>query len=107
MGAEALLRWPRPNGHVLTPDDFLPLVRRHAMMGPVTDFVINRALDDALVWQRASFDVPVAVNLFAPSLANLGIPAKIDHALTERGLAPASITVEITEDMFLDHLERT
>ncbi len=107
VGAEALLRWPRPDGQVLTPDDFLPLVRRHGMMGPVTDFVINRALDDALVWQRASFDIPVAVNLFAPSLANLGIPAKISQALAERGLDPATITVEITEDMFLDHLDRT
>ncbi|WP_328354626.1 EAL domain-containing protein [Mycobacterium sp. NBC_00419] len=107
VGVEALLRWPRPDREVLTPEEFLPLVRRHGLMAAVTERVLNRALDDALVWHAASFDMPVAVNLFAPSLANLGIPAKITDALTRRGLDPAALTVEITEDMFLDNIERT
>jgi EAL domain-containing protein (putative c-di-GMP-specific phosphodiesterase class I) len=92
---------------VLTPDDFLPLVRRHGLMGAVTDFVLDHALDDAVTWHAAGFDVPVAVNLFAPSLANLGIPARIAQALAEHAVDPAMLTVEITEDMFLDDIERT
>jgi len=107
VGVEALLRWPHPDGQVLTPDEFLPLVRRHGMMAPVTECVINRALDDQVTWQAASFNIPVAINLFAPSLANLGILAKITKALDDRGLDPATITVEITEDMFLDNIDRT
>ena len=107
VGVEALLRWHRPDGRVVTPKDFLPLVHRHGLTGAVTDFVLNRALDDALAWHSASFDVPVAVNLFAASLTNLGIPAKISQALAERDLHPATLTVEITEDMFLDDFERT
>jgi diguanylate cyclase (GGDEF)-like protein len=107
VGVEALLRWNRPDGRVVTPKDFLPLVHRHGLTGAVTDFVLNRALDDALAWRSASFDVPVAVNLFAASLTNLGIPAKISQALAERDLHPATLTVEITEDMFLDNVERT
>ena len=102
-----MLRWPRADGEVLAPDDFLPLVRRHGLMGLVTDFVLDRALDDVVRWRAASFDVPVAVNLFAPSLADLGIPARITRALAARGLDPATLTVEITEDMFLDNIERT
>jgi diguanylate cyclase (GGDEF)-like protein len=107
VGVEALLRWTRPDGQLLTPRDFLPLIHRQGLTGAVTDFVLNRALDDALAWRAASFDVPVAVNLFAASLTNLGIPAKIAQALAERGLPPATLTVEITEDMFLDNVERT
>ena len=74
VGVEALLRWPREDGQLAEPDDFLPLVRRHGLMASVTDFVLNRALDDAASWQAASVDVPLAVNLFAPSLANLELP---------------------------------
>ncbi len=107
VGVEALLRWPRPDGEVLTPEEFLPLVRRHGLMAAVTERVLNCALDDALVWHTASYDVPVAVNLFAPSLANLGITTKITDALACRGLDPAALTVEITEDMFLDNIDRT
>jgi len=73
----------------------------------VTDVVLDRALDDVVRWRAASFDVPVAVNLFAPSMADLGIPARITRALAERGLDPAMLTVEITEDLLLDNLERT
>jgi len=107
VGVEALLRWNRPNGQVVTPKDFLPLVHRHGLTGAVTDFVLNRALDDAVAWRSASFEVPVAVNLFAASLTNLGIPAMLSQALAERDLHPGTLTVEITEDMFLDDFERT
>lgn len=107
VGVEALLRWHRPDGQVVTPKDFLPLVHRHGLTGPVTEFVLNRALDDMVSWHEASFEVPVAVNLFAASMANRGIPAKLTAALAERGLRPAALTVEITEEVFLDNLERT
>ena len=46
-------------------------------MGLVTQLVIDKALDDSLAWHRAGVDVPVAVNLFAPSMANVGLPAMI------------------------------
>lgn len=107
VGVEALLRWPQPDGSVLGPDEFLPLVRRHGLMGLVTQLVIARALDDALAWHRAGVDVPVAVNLFAPSMANVALPAMIAQALAERGLGPAALTAEITEELFVDSTERT
>ncbi|MCB0941771.1 MAG: EAL domain-containing protein [Mycobacterium sp.] len=107
VGVEALLRWPRRSGEVLSPDDFLPLVRRHGLMVSVTEFVLNRALDDVKVWHAAPLDLSVAVNLFAPSLANLGVPDTIIRALADRGLDPSALTVEITEDMFLDDVQRT
>ncbi|GAY16208.1 bifunctional diguanylate cyclase/phosphodiesterase [Mycobacterium sp. shizuoka-1] len=107
VGAEALLRWPQPDGTVLAPEAFLPLVRRHGLMGLVTRLVIGKALDDALTWHRAGVDISVAVNLFAPSLANVGLPAVITQALAYRGLLPSALTVEITEELFLDSTERT
>ncbi len=107
VGVEALLRWPHPERGILAPEEFLPLVRRDGLMGPVNDFVVNRALDDAVVWHAASVDVPVAVNLFPPTLANLKLPGAIAHALAARGLSSAALTVEITEHLFLDNMERT
>jgi diguanylate cyclase (GGDEF)-like protein len=107
VGVEALLRWPQPDGDVLAPDEFLPLVRRHGLMGLVTQLVVTRALDDARTWHQAGIDVPVAVNLFAPSLSNVAVPAMIAQALTDRGLRPDALAVEITEELFLDSTERT
>lgn len=105
VGAEALLRWPQPDGGVLVPEDFLTLVRRHGLMESVTHLVVNRALDDALAWHRLGVHVPIAVNLFAPSMANSDLPNMIAGALAARGLDASALSVEITEDLFLDRTE--
>ncbi|AQT80609.1 GGDEF-domain containing protein [Mycolicibacterium litorale] len=107
LGVEALVRWPHPERGLLGPEEFLPLVRRHGLMGALTDLVVNKALDDALQWHQAGFRTPVAVNLFAPSMANPELPVTIARALSERDLATAALTVEITEDLFLENVERT
>ena len=101
------MRWPRADGEPAEPDEFIPLIRRHGLMAAVTDFVLNRALDDAASWRAASLDVPLAVNLFAPSVADLGFPREISLALADRGLDPAVLTLEITEDLLLENIERT
>ncbi|AQT80610.1 hypothetical protein B1R94_17085 [Mycolicibacterium litorale] len=107
VGVEALVRWPHPERGLLGPDEFLPLVRRYGLMGSITDLVISRALDDLVTWRASSLAVPIAVNIFAPSMADLRLPGKIAAALSERGIDPSVLTVEITEDLFLENMDRT
>lgn len=107
VGVEALVRWPHPERGLLTPDQFLPLVRQHGLIRAVTEHVLNKALDDAANWHSKGVGVPVAVNLFAPSLSDLRLPAWIMRALADRGLDSNALTVEITEDILLDNINRT
>lgn len=107
VGVEALVRWPHPKRGLLGPDEFLPLVRRYGLMGSITDLVVNQALDAVVRWRAESLEVPIAVNMFAPSMADLRLPGKMAKALADRQLSPAQLTVEITEDLFLDNMERT
>ena len=107
VGVEALLRWHHPERGLIGPDEFLPLVHRNGLMAAVTDFVVNRALDDVVRWKSLAADLPVAVNLFAPSLADLELPARLARALSDRGLDATALTVEITERLFLDNLDQT
>ncbi|MDO3639951.1 putative bifunctional diguanylate cyclase/phosphodiesterase [Mycolicibacterium arseniciresistens] len=107
VGAEALLRWPHPQRGMLSPDEFLPLVRTHGLMAPITRLVLNMALDDVARWYRAGLGVPVAINLFAPAVADVKLPARIAEALEHRRLPPDALTVEITEDLLLDNIGRT
>ncbi len=107
VGVEALVRWPHPERGVLAPDQFLPLVRRYGLMGRVNDVVVNKALDDVVEWRTAGIPTTIAINLFAPSMADLRLPDTISLALGNRDLDPSILTVEITEDLFLDNMERT
>jgi diguanylate cyclase (GGDEF)-like protein len=107
VGVEALLRWRHPVRGLLTPDEFLPLVRQHGLIEAVTDFAIGTALDDARAWHAAGLGVPVAVNLFPPSLSALQLPDRLSRELAVRGLDSSALTVEITEDVLLDDIDRT
>lgn len=105
VGVEALLRWRHPERGVLGPEQFLFLVRRHGLVGAVTEFVIDRALDDAVRWNSAEVGVPVAINIFAPSIADLTLPERIVRALTDRGLGATALTVEVTEDLIVNDID--
>ena len=101
VGVEALLRWLHPRLGLLGPDAFLPLVRQHGLMRPVTDTVLDKAFGDAARWISGGVPMPVAVNLFAPILRDAGLPAALGQALGRRGLPAELLTLEITEDLVL------
>ncbi|GAB3234569.1 putative bifunctional diguanylate cyclase/phosphodiesterase [Mycolicibacterium hippocampi] len=107
VGAEALVRWPHPRYGLLVPDEFLPLVREHGLMESVTSVMLDLALDDAAEWYANGVGVPVAVNVFAPSISDTDLPAQIMRALERTGLSPDTLTVEITEDVLLENMAET
>ena len=105
-GVEALIRWPHPELGLLEPADFLPLARENGLMEALTDFVLDRALADAAGWRAAGLDLPVAVNVSAPSLNDEALPGRVLSMLARHGLPPATLTVEITEDVLVSSVER-
>jgi EAL domain-containing protein (putative c-di-GMP-specific phosphodiesterase class I) len=91
-GAEALLRWTR-DGRSVAPDQFLPVVERSALMGPLTDHVLDRALAVAATWDGLG----ISVNLATANLAEPDLPARVMDALHRHRLPPSRLTLEITE----------
>jgi EAL domain-containing protein (putative c-di-GMP-specific phosphodiesterase class I) len=95
-GAEALLRWPRGDGFV-PPDEYLPAVERSPLMRPLTDFVVDTALEQLSVWRAAGNPIGVSVNLAAPNLAEDDLAERVGRALDRHGLPARALTLEITE----------
>jgi diguanylate cyclase (GGDEF)-like protein len=106
VGVEALVRWPHPRLGLLYPDEFLPLARQNRLMQAMTEFVMDRALNDAALWHACGHRLPVAVNLSPPTIADRDLPARVEHALSRHHLTPADLAVEITEDFVLGNRER-
>jgi EAL domain-containing protein (putative c-di-GMP-specific phosphodiesterase class I) len=103
-GVEALLRWPHPVLGLLRPDAFLSLVRQHGLVRPVTDLVLEKALNDVARWADSGTPMPVAINLFAPFLRDTKLPETLCRAMDNRKLPAELLTVEITEDVVLQEL---
>lgn len=100
-GVEGLVRWPHPRLGPLLPDAFLPLVRQHGLMRPVSEIVVSKVLDDAADWHSKNLDIPVAINLFAPMLRDTRLPEQLCKELDSRHLHHDVLTVETTEDLVL------
>ncbi|MDZ4233759.1 MAG: EAL domain-containing protein, partial [Dietzia sp.] len=107
VGVEALVRWPHPRRGLLAPEQFLPLVREHGLMRSLTSLVLDLALDDVADWYGKGVGVPVAVNVFAPSISDTDLPRQLLQALESRRLPPETLTVEITEDLLLEDIAQT
>ncbi|MBE2315537.1 EAL domain-containing protein [Solirubrobacter sp. CPCC 204708] len=96
-GAEALLRWRRPDGVFVPPDAFLPAVERSDLMGPLTDWVLDRALAAAAGWHRSGHTLGVSVNLATGNLSEADLPGRVLAALRRNEFPAAKLTLEITE----------
>ncbi|MDA0168227.1 EAL domain-containing protein [Solirubrobacter taibaiensis] len=96
-GAEALLRWRRADGVFIPPDKFLPAVERSALMGPLTDWVLDRALAAASGWHRSGHRVGISVNLATCNLSEADLPGRVLTALRRNEFPADQLTLEITE----------
>jgi diguanylate cyclase (GGDEF)-like protein len=100
-GAEALLRWRHPQLGLLGPDRFIPLAEQIGLITPITEWVLNTALQQQRDWLRSGQDIPVSVNVSALSFQNPKLLEKVKNALHWSGVAPSSLEIEITENTLL------
>lgn len=105
-GVEALVRWQHPVMGLLQPDDFLKRFEEAGLMPSLTGVVLGKALDQAAAWAAKDRPLTVAVNLSAPSVIDVGLPAQIDAMTSERGLSPSVLVLEITEDLLVADRDR-
>ncbi|WP_433052055.1 putative bifunctional diguanylate cyclase/phosphodiesterase [Dactylosporangium sp. CS-033363] len=102
-GVEALIRWRHPRRGRLMPAQFLPAVEASELIGPLTHWVLERAIFLAAGWRRAGLAVPVAVNISARSLAERQLPETINDLLARHRLPAEFLVLEITETVMLSN----
>jgi len=102
-GIEALLRWDHPDYGLVYPDEFIALAEGWGLIGALTDHVLQSGVDQLSEWNRAGLRLVLSMNL-SPKLVNdLEFPQRLTAFVTERGVAPEQLTLEITESATLDN----
>ncbi len=104
---EALLRWPHPTLGFIPPDQFIPLAEESGLMGPLTAFVLERAVGQCAAWRRAGHEVAVAVNLSTTNLLDTSLPDQILDVLDRNDLPTSALVLEITESTVMADLARS
>ncbi len=105
-GAEALVRWHHPELGMLTPAAFMEPVEHTELIGPLTATVLDRAISDAVRWEREGLELSVSVNLSVRNLYDNSLAALVQETLDRHGLPAQRLKLEITESMFVADLPR-
>jgi diguanylate cyclase (GGDEF)-like protein/PAS domain S-box-containing protein len=101
VAAEALVRWQHPQAGLLEPAAFLPVAAASGLIVPIGRYVIEQALDQVRSWRRHGLTLAVNVNLAAAQLDDPGLVAEIGGMLSERGLRPSDLCLEVSEKAVL------
>ncbi|WP_374145222.1 putative bifunctional diguanylate cyclase/phosphodiesterase [Sphingomonas sp. 28-63-12] len=97
-GFEALLRWTHPELGNVSPVKFIPLAEDTRMIGPIGEWVLRTACDEAAGWATP---VRVAVNVSPEQLNSPSFVNVVASALANSGLAPDRLELEVTESVFM------
>src|SRR5437588_3912607 len=102
-GFEALLRWNHPTRGLLAPPEFLALAEETGAIVGIGAWALYEACRRARRWndRHPSQPLGMAVNLSSHQLFQPDIADVVAGALHGAGLDPASLTLELTEGVFL------
>ncbi|HVU46690.1 MAG TPA: bifunctional diguanylate cyclase/phosphodiesterase, partial [Terracidiphilus sp.] len=107
-GMEALLRWRHPEHGMMSPAHFIPELEEMGLIVEVGQWALKTACRQAAAWQQLSIPpIRMAVNVSLQQFHNARIVSAVDTALTESGLAPQWLELELTESQALDSSEAT
>ncbi|MDB5542406.1 MAG: hypothetical protein JWQ89_4133 [Devosia sp.] len=100
-GLEALLRWRHPERGLLTPSEFLPVLKRSPQAEFVGTWILRQAINEAARLNRMGHSLRMGINLFSAQLRSGELPTTIGRLIEEAALPAHLIEVEITEHTIL------
>lgn len=104
-GVEALARWIRPNGTIVSPADFIPLSEEMGISDVLFESIMRRVCMTVRSWRDSSgWDVPVSVNLSAQQLRNQQLVQLVGSILEQFSPGQKLINLELTETALLEDL---
>jgi predicted signal transduction protein with EAL and GGDEF domain len=104
---EALVRWQRPDGELMLPDQFIPLAEETGLILPLGKWVLEQACTQARAWQKAGLPLKrIAVNLSASQFRERDLTGMIRSILARTGLPPRCLELELTESTVMSDAER-
>ncbi|MBF0271011.1 MAG: EAL domain-containing protein [Magnetococcales bacterium] len=106
-GAEALVRWIKPDGVLVNPGQFIPLAEETGLILSIGKQVLFSAAASTARWTKGSL-IPfkMAVNISSREFQQSDSLEQIRDSLEKTGLPAERLEIEITESMVMGNVER-
>ncbi|MDO8989482.1 MAG: EAL domain-containing protein [Sideroxyarcus sp.] len=107
LGAEALVRWKKPDGTWVSPGEFIPIAEKSGVILTIGNWVIEQACVQIRDWMDAGLPgICVAVNVSARQFRSGHLDKLVKEALEKYAVAPHQLELELTESMLMHEPER-
>lgn len=104
-GLEALLRWEHPERGLVQPGEFIPVAEETGLIVRIGRWVLGEACMQLRQWQRGrrrGEPLTIGVNLSVRQFAQPDLVNQLSRVITESGIPPETLRVEITESAIID-----
>ncbi|MEP6787255.1 MAG: EAL domain-containing protein [Acidobacteriota bacterium] len=107
-GFEALVRWQHPTRGLVQPDEFIPTAEETGLILPLGLWILNESCRQMSEWQEkyeAASSLMINVNLSGKQFLQTDLAEMVSKTLTETGLTPQCLKLEITESFLIENSE--
>ncbi|HUC92456.1 MAG TPA: EAL domain-containing protein [Paenibacillus sp.] len=108
VGVEALVRWQHPEWGFIAPVHFIPLAEEIGLITLLDQWVLRQACIQAAAWQQQGYaPIRISVNLSMLQFRQPNLGSFIAETLSQTGLAPEYLEIELTESIVMSNPEMT
>lgn len=100
---EALMRWNHGERGIISPGDFIPVAEEVGLIRELGEWALNDVCKTIQSWPG---NIIGAVNVSAVQFAADDFVEMVQKALSNSGIEPARIELEITESVFVGDMDR-
>ena len=107
-GMEALLRWKHPSRGIIPPAEFINVAEERGYIVVIGDWVLRKACEQAVAFHERGYpELRVAVNISPRQFREQTLVPRVEAAVTESGIDPRLLELEITESVAMENVELT
>ncbi len=102
IGAEALIRWMKPDGTMVSPNIFIPIAERTGLISDISRFVLFEACQQNAIWQKIHLTpIVISINYASGDFYQKNVCENIRDVLIRTDLEPQWLELELTERLAL------
>lgn len=107
VGAEALVRWIRPDGEIISPGRFVPVFEENGFIADMDFAIYRQSIADIKRWLRNNIDVPlISLNVSRHHLKDDSFADKLSALVDSLGVPHEKIELEITESLLTENINK-